>query len=152
VSSSHASAARRRRGRFLRARSRGQCRLLASFIATSRAKTRARSMAMVPGKSYDIEIALPADHTRGTYWYHPHHQRVRLVAIEEWTIRNTHEHDDHMFHIHTNPFQVVEIAGQPQADQPWRDTAVVPRPAKGGALSSARGSSTIPASSCCTVT
>ena len=27
---------------------------------------------MVPGKSYDIEIALPADHTRGTYWYHPH--------------------------------------------------------------------------------
>ena len=27
---------------------------------------------MAPGKSYDIEIALPADHTRGTYWYHPH--------------------------------------------------------------------------------
>ena len=27
---------------------------------------------MEPGKSYDIEIALPADHTRGTYWYHPH--------------------------------------------------------------------------------
>jgi FtsP/CotA-like multicopper oxidase with cupredoxin domain len=25
-----------------------------------------------PGKSYDIEFALPADHTRGTYWYHPH--------------------------------------------------------------------------------
>jgi FtsP/CotA-like multicopper oxidase with cupredoxin domain len=26
---------------------------------------------MEPGKSYDIEITLPADHTRGTYWYHP---------------------------------------------------------------------------------
>ena len=47
-------------------------------------------------------------------------------------IRNTHQHDDHMFHIHTNPFQVVEIGGQPQADRMWRDTVVVPRPAKGG--------------------
>ncbi len=26
---------------------------------------------MAPGKSYDIEIALPADQTRSTYWYHP---------------------------------------------------------------------------------
>jgi FtsP/CotA-like multicopper oxidase with cupredoxin domain len=59
-------------------------------------------------------------------------QRVRLGAVEEWTIRNTHEHDDHMFHIHTNPFQVIEISGQPQTDRPWRDTVVVPRPAKGG--------------------
>ena len=40
--------------------------------------------------------------------------------------------DDHVFHIHTNPFQVIEIGGQPQADRPWRDTVVVPRPAKGG--------------------
>ena len=59
-------------------------------------------------------------------------QRVRLGAVEEWTIRNTHRHDDHLFHIHTNPFQVVEIGGQPQADRMWRDTVVVPRPAKGG--------------------
>ena len=28
---------------------------------------------MEPGKSYDVEIAIPSDHTRGTYWYHPHH-------------------------------------------------------------------------------
>src|SRR5947207_6235857 len=28
---------------------------------------------MVPVESYDIEINLPKDHTRGTYWYHPHH-------------------------------------------------------------------------------
>ena len=26
-------------------------------------------------------------------------QRVRLGAVEEWKIRNTDEHDDHMFHI-----------------------------------------------------
>ena len=61
-------------------------------------------------------------------------QRVRLGAVEEWTIRNTHEHDDHMFHIHTNPFQVIEVSGQPQADRVWRDTVVVPRPAKGGSV------------------
>ena len=59
---------------------------------------------------------------------------MRLGAVEEWTIRNTHEHDDHMFHIHTNPFQVIEVSGQPQADRPWRDTTVVPRPAKGGSV------------------
>jgi FtsP/CotA-like multicopper oxidase with cupredoxin domain len=61
-------------------------------------------------------------------------QRVRLGAVEEWTIRNTHAHDDHVFHIHTNPFQVVEVSGEPQADRPWRDTAIVPRPAKGGSI------------------
>ncbi len=57
-------------------------------------------------------------------------QRVRLGAVEEWTIRNIHEHDDHVFHIHTNPFQVTEVNGRPQADLQWRDTVVVPR--KGG--------------------
>src|ERR1700693_5409615 len=36
---------------------------------------------MVPGKSYDIEIALPADHTRGTYWYHPHHHGSADVQV-----------------------------------------------------------------------
>ena len=28
---------------------------------------------MAPGHTYDIEIKLPEDHTKGTYWYHPHH-------------------------------------------------------------------------------
>ena len=28
---------------------------------------------MQPGKTYDIEIELPKDHTSGTYWYHLHH-------------------------------------------------------------------------------
>ena len=27
---------------------------------------------MEPGKSYDIEIAIPSDHVPGTNWYHPH--------------------------------------------------------------------------------
>src|SRR5216684_1756738 len=36
---------------------------------------------MVPGKSYDIEIAPPADHTRGTYWYHPHHHGSADVQV-----------------------------------------------------------------------
>jgi FtsP/CotA-like multicopper oxidase with cupredoxin domain len=59
-------------------------------------------------------------------------QRVRLGAVEEWTIKNTHEHDDHIFHIHTNPFQVTQVNGQPQADLLWRDSVVVPR--KGGSV------------------
>src|SRR5580692_9659158 len=36
---------------------------------------------MVPGKSYDIEITLPADHTHGTYWYHPHHHGSADVQV-----------------------------------------------------------------------
>jgi FtsP/CotA-like multicopper oxidase with cupredoxin domain len=28
---------------------------------------------MTPGHTYNVEIDLPKDHTRGTYWYHPHH-------------------------------------------------------------------------------
>src|SRR3954453_21544502 len=28
---------------------------------------------MTPGHTYEIEIKLPEDHTKGTYWYHPHH-------------------------------------------------------------------------------
>jgi FtsP/CotA-like multicopper oxidase with cupredoxin domain len=54
-------------------------------------------------------------------------QRVKLGAVEEWTIKNTHFHDDHVFHIHTNPFQVTQVNGKPQADLQWRDSVVVPR-------------------------
>jgi FtsP/CotA-like multicopper oxidase with cupredoxin domain len=53
-------------------------------------------------------------------------QRVRLGAVEEWTILNVHV-DDHVFHIHTNPFQVTKVNGVPAPGQPWRDTVVVPR-------------------------
>jgi len=54
-------------------------------------------------------------------------QRVKLNAVEEWTIENTHEHDDHVFHIHTNPFQVTKMNGKPLAVPQWRDTAIVER-------------------------
>lgn len=54
-------------------------------------------------------------------------QRVKLGAVEEWTIRNIHHHDDHVFHIHTNPFQVTEIDGKRPDDLVWRDTVTVTR-------------------------
>lgn len=54
-------------------------------------------------------------------------QRVKLGAVEEWTIVNTHFHDDHVFHIHTNPFQVTQINGQRQSDLLWRDSVIVTR-------------------------
>lgn len=52
--------------------------------------------------------------------------RIKLNSVEEWTVSNTHQHD-HVFHIHTNPFQVTKINGQPQASPVWRDTVTVPR-------------------------
>lgn len=53
-------------------------------------------------------------------------QAVTLNAVEEWTIVNDDE-DDHVFHIHTNPFQVVAVNGEAPAAPLWRDTAIVPR-------------------------
>ena len=53
-------------------------------------------------------------------------QRVRLGAVEEWTVTNLHVHS-HVFHIHTNPFQVTKINGRPEPRLLWRDTAIVPR-------------------------
>ena len=60
--------------------------------------------------------------------FDPHRvdQRIPLGAVEEWTVVNEHE-DDHVFHIHTNPFQMVAINGEKVADRDWRDTVVVPR-------------------------
>jgi FtsP/CotA-like multicopper oxidase with cupredoxin domain len=58
-------------------------------------------------------------------------QRVKLGSVEEWTILNTPEHDDHVFHIHTNPFAIVKLNGKLTKPQ-WRDTAIVER--KGGTL------------------
>jgi FtsP/CotA-like multicopper oxidase with cupredoxin domain len=53
---------------------------------------------------------------------------IPLGAVEEWIVEN-HDEDDHVFHIHTNPFQIVAINGEPLAeeDRDWRDTAIVPR-------------------------
>jgi len=52
---------------------------------------------------------------------------VPLGAVEEWTVEN-HDEDDHVFHIHTNPFQMVAINGQTlsESDRNWRDTMIVP--------------------------
>jgi FtsP/CotA-like multicopper oxidase with cupredoxin domain len=56
-------------------------------------------------------------------------QRVALGAVEEWTVVNEFQ-DDHIFHIHVNPFQVVKVNGEP-VEPSWQDTAVLPR---GGSL------------------
>jgi FtsP/CotA-like multicopper oxidase with cupredoxin domain len=53
-------------------------------------------------------------------------QRIALGAVEEWTVVNEDD-SDHIFHIHTNPFQMVAINGEKLAEREWRDTVVVPR-------------------------
>ena len=53
-------------------------------------------------------------------------QRVRLGAVEEWTIVNENT-DDHVFHIHTNDMLLTKINGDPLAEPIWLDTAIVPR-------------------------
>jgi FtsP/CotA-like multicopper oxidase with cupredoxin domain len=53
-------------------------------------------------------------------------QRIPLGAVEEWTVVNEQD-AEHIFHIHTNPFQVVAINGEKLAMRDWRDTVVVPR-------------------------
>ncbi|HEU5432954.1 MAG TPA: multicopper oxidase domain-containing protein, partial [Thermomicrobiales bacterium] len=53
-------------------------------------------------------------------------QLVRLGAVEEWTVVNK-DPSDHVFHIHTNPFQLTQVNGQALPEPLWRDTAIVPR-------------------------
>jgi FtsP/CotA-like multicopper oxidase with cupredoxin domain len=53
-------------------------------------------------------------------------QRVRLGAAEEWLVVNEHD-NDHIFHIHTNPFELTAVNGEALAEPVWRDTVVVPR-------------------------
>jgi len=51
--------------------------------------------------------------------------RVKLGAIEEWTIRN--ESDElHTFHMHQGPYQLIEINGVPQPADDHRDIVDVP--------------------------
>ena len=52
--------------------------------------------------------------------------RIPLGAVEEWVVINEDE-SDHVFHIHTNPFQVIAVNDQMLAERDWRDTVVVPR-------------------------
>ena len=51
--------------------------------------------------------------------------RVKLGAVEEWTIRN--ESDElHDFHIHQGRFQLVEVNGKPQPLDGYYDTVNLP--------------------------
>jgi FtsP/CotA-like multicopper oxidase with cupredoxin domain len=56
-------------------------------------------------------------------------QRVRLGAVEEWTIINDQPQDpeDHVFHIHTNDMLLTKINGEPLEEPIWLDTAILPR-------------------------
>lgn len=51
--------------------------------------------------------------------------RVKLGAIEEWTVRND-ANELHTFHIHQGPYQLVEINGVPQPADDHRDIVDVP--------------------------
>ncbi len=53
-------------------------------------------------------------------------QQVTLGPVEEWTVINE-DATDHVFHIHTNPFQVTQVNDEPLAPPVWRDTVTVPR-------------------------
>jgi len=51
--------------------------------------------------------------------------RVKLGAVEEWTIRNNAD-ELHTFHIHQGPYQLTEINGVPQPVDDHRDIVDVP--------------------------
>ncbi len=55
-------------------------------------------------------------------------QRVRLGAVEEWTIINDQPQDpeDHVFHIHVNDMLLTKVNGVPLAEPVWCDTAILP--------------------------
>ena len=53
-------------------------------------------------------------------------QRVRLGAVEEWTVVNETT-DDHVFHIHVNDTLLTKINGEALEEPIWLDTAIVPR-------------------------
>ena len=50
--------------------------------------------------------------------------RVQLGSTEDWVIVNN-DVMDHPFHLHVNPFQVVNSSGQLPAERAWKDTILV---------------------------
>ena len=52
-------------------------------------------------------------------------QVLKVGTTEEWTLKNE-DVFQHPFHIHVNPFQVVEIDGKRVADPIWWDTFPLP--------------------------
>jgi FtsP/CotA-like multicopper oxidase with cupredoxin domain len=53
-------------------------------------------------------------------------QRIPLGAVEQWEVVNE-DADDHIFHIHTNHFELVAVNGAALVEPVWRDTVIVPR-------------------------
>ncbi|MDH5561181.1 MAG: multicopper oxidase family protein [Deltaproteobacteria bacterium] len=53
-------------------------------------------------------------------------QVMKLGDAEEWTIRNNTPRS-HPFHIHVNPFQIIEINGEKLKEPIWRDTVDIPK-------------------------
>ena len=49
-----------------------------------------------------------------------------LGTVEEWLITND-TNQDHPFHVHVNPFQVIKVNGSPVAFSGHQDVAIVPR-------------------------
>ena len=52
-------------------------------------------------------------------------QSMELGAVEEWVLENDSD-DYHPFHIHVNPFQVVETSDQMIPPGTWMDTVLIP--------------------------
>jgi suppressor of ftsI len=52
-------------------------------------------------------------------------QRVKLGAVEQWTIRNV-SRERHPFHIHVNDFQVMSVNGRPYNARGLADTVALP--------------------------
>lgn len=52
-------------------------------------------------------------------------QTALVGTTEEWTLVNE-DVFQHPFHIHVNPFQVIEVNGEPTHDDSWWDTIALP--------------------------
>lgn len=53
-------------------------------------------------------------------------QQMTLGEAEEWIVSNTSP-EDHPFHIHVNPFQLMAVNGVDLPQPRWHDTILVPR-------------------------
>ena len=53
-------------------------------------------------------------------------QTVQLGAVEEWLLTNNSP-NTHPFHIHINPFEVIEVNGVPLPTSEWHDTFNIPK-------------------------
>jgi FtsP/CotA-like multicopper oxidase with cupredoxin domain len=51
---------------------------------------------------------------------------VKLGTVEEWELVNSDpDQMDHPFHLHVNPFQIINRNGQPEPYRAWKDTVIV---------------------------